>query len=111
MRIYLTNSWVLTDEHPMETERNPVLMDLETRMIYDPGDMVGAVSALQVVSQAVEERGESYFLPEENLFISRFIKGAHESQSVHVARVGNLFIGTYPSPLKMHSWVRKGGSE
>ena len=89
MKIYLLRSWVLTDEHPMAAEGTPVLIDLETRKIYHPGDRIMGVSAKQVVSLAVEARGENYLLPEEIHFVARFKEGAHKSQSVHAGHMGN----------------------
>jgi hypothetical protein len=49
------------------------------------GDRIGAVSAPQIVSPAVEARGKNDFLPEEIQFISRFKDGNHEIQSTHEA--------------------------
>jgi len=63
MKIYKPRSWVLTDEHPMAAKEKPVLIDLETRKTYHPGDRIMGVSAQQVVSLVVEERGENYLLP------------------------------------------------
>ena len=82
MKIYLPHSWVLTDELPMSAKGTPVLLDIDTQEVYYPEDMIGAISAMQMVSLAVEERGRNAFLPQEIRFISRFTKGDHESQSV-----------------------------
>ena len=95
MKIYLRASWVLTDEHPMAAKGKPVLVDLETWEVYYREDMIEAVSALQVVSLAVEERGKNDFLPEEIHFISRFKEGDHESQSVRAGHLGNMKKLTY----------------
>jgi hypothetical protein len=75
MKIYLHPFWVLTDEHPMAAKGNPILIDLGTCKVYHPRDRIGAVSAPQVVSLAVEARGKNNFLPEEIHFISRFKEG------------------------------------
>jgi len=72
MKIYLLRSWVLTDEPPMASKGTPVLIDPETCKVYHPKDRIGAFSAQQVVSLAVEEMGGNNFLPEEMHFISRF---------------------------------------
>jgi len=77
MRIHLINSWILTDEHPKAERGNPILIDLGTWKVYHPVDRIGAVSAQQIVSLAVEARGEDDFLPEEIQFISRFKNGNH----------------------------------
>jgi hypothetical protein len=95
MKIYLTTSRVLTDEHPKAAKGKPVLVDLETWEVYHREDMIGAVSALRVVSLAVAGIGENDFLPEEIHCISRFTKGDHESQSVHVARKHEMKKLTY----------------
>jgi len=95
MKIYLPPSWVLTDEHPMAAEGKPVLVDLEIWEVYHHEDMIGAVSALQVVSLALEERGKNDFLPEEVHFISRFKEGDHERQSVRAGHMGNMKKLTY----------------
>jgi hypothetical protein len=85
MKIHLDNSWTLTDEHPKAERGNPILIDLGTWKVYHPGDRIGAVSAPQIVSPAVEARGKNDFLPEEIQFISRFKDGNHEIQSTHEA--------------------------
>jgi hypothetical protein len=72
MKIYLPRAWVLTDEHPKAAKGTPVLIDPETCRAYHPRDRIGAHSAQQVVSLAVEEMGGNNFLPEEIHFISRF---------------------------------------
>ena len=95
MKIYLPPSWVLTDEHSLAAKGKAVLVDLETWEVYHREDMIGAVSALQVVSLAVEERGKNDFLPEEMHFISRFKGDNHESQSVRAGRMGNMRKLTY----------------
>jgi len=95
MKIYLLRSWALTDEHPMTAKGTPVLIDIETRKIYHPEDRIAGVSAKQVVSLAVEARGENYLLPEEMHLISRFRIGDCASQSVHEARLGNVRKLTY----------------
>jgi hypothetical protein len=59
MKIYLTTSRVLTDEHPKAAKGKPVLVDLETWEVYHREDMIGAVSALRVVSLAVAGIGEN----------------------------------------------------
>ena len=56
----------------MSARGTPVLVDLDTHDVYHRGDRIGAISALQVVSLAVEEMGGNNFLPEEMHFISRF---------------------------------------
>ena len=95
MKIHLLRSWVLTDEHPKAAKGTPVLIDMETRRIYHAGDGIMGVSAKQVVSLAVEARGENYLLPEEINFISRFKEGDHKSQSVHAGHMGNKKKLTY----------------
>jgi hypothetical protein len=75
MRIFLLRSWVLTDELPLVTKGTQVLIDMETRQIYQPGDSIMGISAQQVVSLAVEAIGENYLLPDEMRFISRFTRG------------------------------------
>jgi len=95
MRIFLLRSWVLTDELPLAAKGTPVLIDIETRKIYQPGDRIMGVSAKEVVSLAVEARGENYLLPEEMRFISRFTKGDPGSQWAHDAPVGNMKKLTY----------------
>ena len=95
MKIHLLRSWVLTDEHPMATEGTPILIDLDTRKIYSPGDRIMGGSAKQVVSLAVEARGENYLQPEEMRFISRFTRGDRASQSVHEPRAGDVKMLTY----------------
>jgi len=77
MRIHLINSWILTDEHPKAERGNPILIDLGTWKVYHPGDRIGSVSAPQIVSLAVEERGKNDFLPEEIQFIARFKGETH----------------------------------
>jgi hypothetical protein len=95
MRVYLPMSWILTDEHPMAAKGTPVLIDLETRKIYYPGDRIMGVSAKQVVSLAVEARGENYLEPEEIHFISRFSRGDRSGQWGHEAVMGNVKKLTY----------------
>ena len=95
MKIYLPPSWVLTDEHHMAAKGKPVLVDLETWEVYHHEEIIEAVSALQVVSLAVEERGEKDLLPEEIHFISRFKEEDHESQSVRAGHMGNIKEVTY----------------
>jgi hypothetical protein len=95
MKIYLPRSWVLSDEHPKAVKGTPVLIDLETWKIYYPGDRIEGVSAKQVVSLAVEERGGNFLMPEEMQFISRFKKGNHESQSVRAGHMVNMKKLTY----------------
>ena len=90
MNIYLLPSWLLTDEHPKAAKGIPILINLGNWKAYQHGDRIGTVSALQVVSRAVERRGENYFLPEENDFISRFTEGDHETQSAHGSRMENM---------------------
>jgi hypothetical protein len=79
MKIPLLDSWVLTDEHPMAAKGTPVLIDMETRRIYHPGDRIEGLSAQQVVSLVLEMKSENYFLPEEIYCISRFKEEGHES--------------------------------
>jgi hypothetical protein len=79
MKIPLLDSWVLTDEHPMAAKGTPVLIDMETRRIYHPGDRIEGLSAQQVVSLVLEMKSENYFLPEVKHFISRFKEEGHES--------------------------------
>jgi hypothetical protein len=81
MKIYLRPSLVLTDVHPMAAKGKPVLVDFETWNVYHYGDKIEAVSAQQMVSLAVKERGKNDFLPEEIHIISRFKAGDHERQS------------------------------
>jgi hypothetical protein len=95
MRIFLLRSWVLTDELPLLAKGTPVLIDIETRKIYQPGDRIMGVSAKQVVSLAVEARGENYLLPEELRFISQFTKGNPASQWVHETLMGKVKKLTY----------------
>ena len=95
MKIYLPHSWALTDESPMSAKGTPVLVDLDTHDVYRLEDIIGAISALQVVSLAVEERGRDGFLPEEIHFISRFKEEDHESQSVRAGHMGNIKEVTY----------------
>jgi len=90
MNIYLLPSWLLTDENPEATKGIPVLINLGNWNAYQHEDMIGTVSARQVVSLSVEARGKNNFLPEEIHFISRFKEGDHGSQSVRVAWMGNL---------------------
>jgi hypothetical protein len=90
MRVYLPVSRVLTDEHPMAAKGTPVLIDLETREIYYPGDRIEGAPARQLVSLAVETRRENYVPPEEMHFISRFTIEDPGSQSVHNSRMGNV---------------------
>jgi hypothetical protein len=78
MKIHLRFSWVLTDEHPSAAKGKPVLVDLETCKVYHPKDRIGAFSAQQVVSLAVEEMGGNNFLPEEIHLISRFKEADRE---------------------------------
>jgi hypothetical protein len=52
------------DEHPMAAEGSPIFIDLGTWEVYHHEDMIGMVSALQVVSLAVEKMGENDFLRE-----------------------------------------------
>jgi hypothetical protein len=78
MKISLLRSWVLTDEHPKAAKGIPVLIDPETCKLYPPKDRIGAFSAEQVVSLAVEEMGGNNFLPEEIHFISRFKEADQE---------------------------------
>ena len=89
MKIDLGFSWVLTDEHPSAAEGKPVLVDLETCKVYHPRDRIGAFSAQQAVSLAVEGKGENYFLTEEMHFISRFKEEDHESESFRLGHMGN----------------------
>jgi hypothetical protein len=89
LKIYLPVSWLLTDEHPMAAQGTLVLIDLDTWKIYYPGDRIEGVSAKQLVSLAVETRGENYLLPEEIQFISRFKEEDHESESFRVGHIGN----------------------
>jgi hypothetical protein len=79
MKIPLLDSWVLTDEHPMAAKGTPVLIDLETRKTYHPGDRIMGISAQQVVSLVIEMKSENCFLPEEMRFISQFKEEDHES--------------------------------
>lgn len=95
MKIPLLDSWVLTDEHPMAAKGTPVLIDLETRKTYHPGDRIMGISAQQVVSLVLEMKSGNYFLPEEMHFISRFTRGSCASKSVHGARRGNVKKLTY----------------
>jgi hypothetical protein len=95
MKIYLPGSWVLTDEHPKTVKGTPVLIDLETWKIYHPGDRIEGVSAKQVVSLAVEARGENFPTPEEIQFISRFKEGNHENQTVRAGHMGSMKKLTY----------------
>lgn len=90
MKIYLRPSWALTDELPLASKGTPVLIDLETRKIYQPGDNIRGVSAHKLISLAVEAKGENYFPPEEMHFISRFTIEDPGRQSVHDARMGNV---------------------
>jgi hypothetical protein len=87
MKIHLDNSWTLTDEHPKAQRGNPILIDLGTWKVYHPGDRIGAVSAQQIVSLAVEAREKNDFLPEEIQFISRFKVENHETQSGREAEI------------------------
>jgi hypothetical protein len=45
MRIILFRSWVLTDEFPLATKGTPVLINIETRKIYQTGDSIMGISA------------------------------------------------------------------
>jgi hypothetical protein len=78
MKIFLPRSWVLTDEHPKVAKGTPLLIDPETCKVYHPKDRIGAFSAQQVLSLAVEEMGGNNFLPEEIHFISRFKEADQE---------------------------------
>jgi hypothetical protein len=95
MKIHLLRSWVLTDEHLKAAKGKPVLIDMETRKIYHPGDRIMGVSAKQVVSLAVEARGENFPTPEEIQFISRFKEGNHENQTVRAGHMGSMKKLTY----------------
>ncbi len=95
MKIHLLRSWVLTDEHPKAAKGTPVLIDMETRRIYHPGDRIMGVSAKQVVSLAVEARGGNYLLPEETKFISCFTRRDRSNQWGHEAAMGNVKKLTY----------------
>jgi hypothetical protein len=90
MKIYLRPPLLLTDEHPITSKSKPVLVDYESWKVYHPEDMIGTVSALHVVDLAVAEIGENDFLPEEIVFISRFTKGDHKSQTVHMVRMSKM---------------------
>jgi hypothetical protein len=90
MRIFLLRSWVLTDELPLATKGTPVLIDMETRQIHQPGDSIMGISAQQAVSLAVEAMGENYLLPEEMRFISRFKEGIHDNQSIRAGHMGGV---------------------
>jgi hypothetical protein len=79
----------------MAAKGTPVLIDLETWKIYHPKDRIEGVSAQQVVSLAVEERGENFLSPEELQFISGFKKGSREDQSVSRAHMGSMKKLTY----------------
>jgi hypothetical protein len=95
MKIHLLRSWVLTDEHPKAAKGTPVLIDMETRKIYHPGDRIMGVSAKQVVSLAVEARGKNYLMAEEIHFISRFTRRDRSGQWGHEAAMGNVKKLTY----------------
>jgi hypothetical protein len=82
MKIHLTDSWTVTDEHPITFKGKPVLLDLATWKAYQRRDVIGAISASQVVSLLVEEMGKNNFLPEELQFISRFNDVEPASQPV-----------------------------
>ncbi len=77
MKVHLTDSWTLTDEHPKAERGKPILIDLGTWKVYRPRDRVGAVSAQQIVSLAVEKGGGNDFLPEEIQFMARFKDETH----------------------------------
>jgi hypothetical protein len=79
MKIYLSFSWVLPDEHPSAAKGKPVLLDLETGKVYHPGDKIVGLPAQQLVSIAVERKPKNYFLTEEMHFISRFKEEYHDS--------------------------------
>jgi len=95
MNIYLSPSWLLTDENSEAAKEIPVLINLGSWKAYQHGDMIGAYSAPQVVSLAVEAKGENNFMPEEIHFISRFKEGHHGSQWVRSAMMGNMRKLTY----------------
>ena len=105
MRIILLRSWVLTDELPLAAKGTPVLIDIETRKIYQPGDSIMGISAQQVVSLAVEAIGENYLLPEQTRFISRFTSADLPSQCGHEPLMGNVKKLTYQ---KMQFLMREG---
>jgi hypothetical protein len=65
-------------------------VEYTTCKVYHPKDRIGAFSAQQAVSLAVEGKGENYFLTEEMHFISRFKEEDHESQSVRADHMGNM---------------------
>ncbi len=88
MKVHLEDSWTLTDEHPKARKGKPILLDLGTWKVYQPGDRIGEISALKFVSLAVEWRGKEDFLPEEIQFISRFKDGNHQIQSNHETQPG-----------------------
>jgi hypothetical protein len=95
MKFFLLRSWVLTDELPLRSKGTPVLIDIETRRIYQRGDRIMGVSAQQVVSLAVEAMGENYLLPEQMRFISRFTSADLPSQWGHEPPMGNVKKLTY----------------
>jgi hypothetical protein len=95
MRIFLLCSWVLIDELPLATKGTPVLIVIETRKIYQTGDSIMGISAQQVVSLAVEARGENFLMPEEMQFISCFTSADLPSQWGHQPLMGNVKKLTY----------------
>lgn len=95
MNVYLSPSWLLTDENSEAAKKIPVLINLGSWKAYQHGDMIGTFSAPQVVSLAVEAKGKNNFLPEEVHFISRFKEGDHGSQSVRSAMMTNMRKVTY----------------
>ena len=95
MNVYLSPSWLLTDENSEAAQEIPVLINLGSWKAYQHGDMIGTFSAPQVVSLAVETKGENNFAPEEIHFISRFEEGDHRSQSVRSAMMANMKKVTY----------------
>jgi hypothetical protein len=71
------------------------LIDIETRKIYPPGDKLIGISAQQVVSLAVDARGENFLMPEEMQFISCFRSEDLPSQWGHQPLMGNVKKLTY----------------
>jgi hypothetical protein len=76
MKLYLTPSWILSDEHLASSYGKPVLVDQETGKAYGPDDILqvnpggNPVPGYLVVRALIE--GESFSV-EEVAFIDRFI--------------------------------------
>jgi len=76
MKLHLTPSWILSDEHLASSYGKPVLVDQDTGEAYGPGDIVkilpgGSYVPGYIAVKAFTE-GES-FSAEELAFIDQFL--------------------------------------